>query len=341
MTGFRLIKCIIGAICLSFTLQVNAINYKKFIEKHDVDDITKNLKSDNPLDFWESLIETNEVYQKFLLDIQIGKAKEAQRRIALFPRFNPQYRPDVIPNMDKVCNDLLNHVGISDKIQLCIVADSTFNALSAYSDDGMVVALNIGVFMAKGITPEVIIAVAAHEYAHCWLDHLLQSEYAYTERERRDKALAGIATGLNIIAAGADAYSSAVLGTEPNTDQYVGEIAKLKTKVAKDLFRYRYRYAREQEYEADLIAYRFLEWAGYGGENYIELLKIIEANSNYSMMLIETQEGDSHPTVRDRISFLTYVQNHPEIRNTKNKRWKKIRKLHENSTIDGIDDIYN
>ena len=37
--------------------------------------------------------------------------------------------------------------------------------------------------------------------------------------------------------------------------------------------KYRYRYSRNEESEADIIAYRFMEQLGYGGENVLSMLK--------------------------------------------------------------------
>lgn len=319
-------------------LKTAAIDYKKFIEKHDVDEGTMNLRSDNPLDFWESFIANNETFHKFLRDIENGKGKDAQNRIAKFPRFNTKYRPEVMSEMSEMCNNIANAVGKATGIEMCIIDNDSFNAFSAYTDEGMAVVLNHGILTTKGITPEIIIGIAAHEYAHCWLFHILQSEHSYSKRKHRDKAIAGIAAGLSMIATAADAYTSANIGTESNAELYVDQIEKLEADIKEDLFKYYYRYAREQEYEADLIAYRFMEWAGYGGENYIEALKIFEANNDFLSMKIESEDDDTHPTIRERILFLTFVRDNPDIKNTQNEKIKKKRKIQDKF---GNDDIYN
>lgn len=348
LTNIKCLKSLrnfIGAICLKrificailllSVIHVKAFNYKKFIEAHDVDEVTMSLKSDKPLDFWESLTANNLSFQKFLENISIGNGKEAQRKVASFPRFNAKYRPEVILDMDETCDKLAGCVGKTDGIELCVVSDNTVNAFAAYSDRGMAVVLNSGIFSAKGVTPEIIIGIVAHEYAHCWLLHILQSEYTLSKRERRNKILAGVSAGLNAAAAGADAYASATLGTESNTEIYSQNILNLEKDIADDLYKYYFRYGREQEFEADLVAYRFMEWTGYGGEYYIEALKIIEANSRFSSMSIA--EDDTHPTLRDRIAFLTFVRNNPDIKNTKNKKLSNKKKKRE---MFNNDDIY-
>lgn len=66
--------------------------------------------------------------------------------------------------------------------------------------------------------------------------------------------------------------------------------------------KYRYKYSREQEVEADIIAYRFLEYMGLGGENYINALRAIgyENDAYYD-------DTSSHPTTEFRVKLLEYL----------------------------------
>lgn len=315
-----------------------AIDYKKFLEKHDVDVTTIKLKSDNPADFWLSLVDNNESLQEFYAELDKGKGKEAKKRIAGYPRFNPKYRPDVLSDLDGLCESITDSVGKIKNLEVCIIDDDEINAFSMLSDDGMVVGVNSGFLSAKGMTKEILYGIVAHEYAHSLLSHMMQTEYAYTKRKRRNKILEDLSAGMTAVSAGADAYTSSVLGTEYNADKYVEEVKRTKAESQINLFYHNFRYQREQEFEADLIAYRFLEWAGYGGDNYIEVLKILEANSDLSQVMLTADPDDDHPTTRDRIEFLTFVKNHPEIRNTQNDKIKKKKGLKEKL---GSDDIYD
>lgn len=317
------------------------INYKKFIEKHDVDTTTMKLVSDNPSDWWNAYIDGNMAYQEFQSNIKKkkGAEKEAQRITSLVPRFIPRLQSDVLDNANELCSTIQTAVGKDNDIELCIIDDPTFGAFSTYGEPGMTVVLHSGIFEAKGITDEIIIGIVAHEYAHCYLSHILQQEYSAAKKKRKNDLLVGFTQALNIIGAGADAYASAVAGTEANTDIYIQVSKDVQKKANLDLFAYYYKYAREQEFEADLIAYRFMEWAGYGGDTYIEALKIVEANEVYSRLF--ERIDDTHPTTRDRINFLEYVKEHPELINTNNGKIAKKRAERERIENDkNYDDIY-
>ncbi len=316
----------------------SAIDYKKFIEKHDVDASTKNLQSDNPTDFWISLIENNESFSTFKEEIETSKRKEAQNIIAKIPRFIPKYRKEVITECDEFISDIVHKVGKTNGLEICVIEDSSPNAFCAYSDEGMVVAIASGLLSAKGITENMIIGAVAHEYAHSCLLHILQSELAYNKRQRRNNALKAISAGLIAVEAGVSAYTNTTIGAGTHDVNYEECVNELERKASNDLFKFYYTYSREQEFEADLIAYRFLEWAGYDGANYIEVLKLLEANTTFTELEIEEQIDDTHPTLRDRIAFLTYVKNNPQIENKLNK---KLAKKKDQQKKFGNDDVYN
>ena len=65
--------------------------------------------------------------------------------------------------------------------------------------------------------------------------------------------------------------------------------------------KYRFRYDRGQESEADIIAYRFMEQMGYGGEHVLSLLKKIKEYYG------DTPGGkyDNHPTNLFRIQVIS------------------------------------
>lgn len=69
--------------------------------------------------------------------------------------------------------------------------------------------------------------------------------------------------------------------------------------------------------EADLIAYRFMEYLGASDE-YIDALSMLgtEQDKIYN-------DYSDHPKTSDRISFLKYVQTHPELGNKENDKLRK------------------
>ena len=61
-------------------------------------------------------------------------------------------------------------------------------------------------------------------------------------------------------------------------------------------------YGKKQEIEADIIAYRYLEWIGIGGDAYIQMLKLIDSD-----LEIFQNSGESHPLTSERIALLQYM----------------------------------
>lgn len=291
-------------------------NYKKFIEKHDVTWEVKNLPNNNVELFWSEHATKNPSFQKFIKDIlkEKGAEKEAFVNYNRIPKFDIYTNPLVLDSCENIINSLQNGVGNLNGIQVCIIDDDSFNAFTAPSENGHSIGLNFGILTHPDVTSEIVIGVLSHEYVHAVLQHILQSEYAKAKRKRRNDLLGGIAQGLNAISAGIDSYTDATLGKEPDITPHLKEIEKIEERKRSDLYKYHYSFNREEELEADLIAYRFMEWAGYGGDCYIEALKIIKANEDmYGLGNRALKVDDDHPLISERIEFLEYVKAHPEL----------------------------
>lgn len=332
-------KFLLFTITMLATFNMMAIDFKKFIEDHDVDEITMTLPNNDFVSFWESYVSNNMSFQKFLKDLNknMGAEKETIAALSKMTKFNPRYVPYVCNYRDELSHELASLVGDASGIELCVLDDLTLNAFSTYSDEGLIVAINSGLFDAKGSSKEIIVAVLAHEYAHSWLLHLAQSEYTDNKKKRKNKLMAGLSIASEALADAVKIYTSAAYGINPNPETPdIDKYDRIIEKSIVDNLKYHYRYAREQEYEADLVAYRFMEWAGYGGENYIEMLKLLEANNyDYYMNLIE-HDDDDHPLLRDRIEFLNFVKRNPDIKNKKNEKLKKKQQLYDKYANDDI-----
>lgn len=340
-------------ILLSFCMLVtaNAFGndfYKEFIEKHDIDDETKALKSDNPADFWKSMINNNQTFLQFVDNIQKNKGaeKEALSIVSQIPKFDIKYREEVLEYLQNTSDELFAQLGKIDGIETCIVSDKSINAFTTYSNNGMIVAMNLGLWAAKGMTNEILVGIAAHEYAHANLFHILRQSYEEAKRKRRNKLLAGIAIGVTGIGNVVSSIITAQSGIKTdNGETFDNTLYNTIKSYHEDLNKFHFKFSKELELEADLIAYRFLEWSGLGGENYIEAIKLIGSHNPEGY--IDDDESD-HPSHRERIEFLNYVRSHPEIGNTENAKIlnKKAKILKEqakkekfNSYFD--DPIYN
>ena len=71
----------------------------------------------------------------------------------------------------------------------------------------------------------------------------------------------------------------------------------------KNSYYFQFKYSREQELEADLIAYRYCEIMGIGGYAYILALELL--GDDFGSLKAEKQSD--HPTIAYRVAFLKYI----------------------------------
>lgn len=307
--------------------------YKKLIETYDVPEESKNLEEYNPTLFWNLMIEGNELLTKFLVDMEKnrGAEKEAIKKTSQLPRFYPEYDSSIIEEMQGFCDTILIHMGIADlglNCSLHIVYAEEANAFTALTEDGFAMCVTTGLLNKKGLNYKILMGYIAHEFAHGVLLHHIRDFYAAAKERRKNELIGGIAMGLQAVAAGAEAYTAGAYGIKPSGTDYGRIIDNIKRDVKYSTLKYSYKFSREQEYEADLIAYRFLENLGCG-EEYINGLRIL--GTQYDGLY---DEFSDHPTTTSRIAFLIYVKEHPEFGNKKNAKLRKQRTHQEK------DDIY-
>lgn len=296
--------------------------YKKLIETYDVSDETKNLEENKPAKFWNLMIEGNQLLNKFLADMKKnrGAEKEAIKKTSQLPRFYPAYDSSIVDDLQGFCDTILINMGIADlglNCSLHIVYADEANAFTALTDDGFAMCVTTGILNKKGLNYEILIGYVAHEFAHGVLLHHIRDFYEEAKERRKNELLGGIAMGLNAVAAGAEAYNAAAYGIKPSGTDYGKIIDNIGRDIKYSTLKYSYKFSREQEYEADLIAYRFLENLGHG-EAFINGLRIL--GTQYDSLY---DEFSDHPTTTSRIAFLTFIKEHPELGNKKNAKLKK------------------
>ncbi len=301
---------------------------KKFIEQHDVDNETKALKSDDPADFWTSMVKNHGPYQKFLNDCQ---KKRVKNRIIKFeeriPKFDVSDREMVLTDRQEICNRIISRLGLADSISCCIVNDANFNSFSAYAPEGYVIALSSGLLDAPGMTDEMIAGVVAYECAHIYLSHILQNAFLGGRIESDGSLGLGAVGGMLGGAFGGLLGGVVGGGIGGGIDGLISNNA-LNGNLPKgrNVSDYNINYYREMVLEADIVAYRFMEWSGIGGEHYIKLLRMIGANDPQGYLGDENSFYTCH---QERIRFINYVKDHPETGNKVND--KIMRKLKKKS----------
>lgn len=322
-------KRLVFSFCLIFSIfTCYGVNlekrYRKFIEKYDIDQAVKTIERGNASSFWDIMLKNNELRIKFLEDMEKNKGaeKETIEKTAQLPRFYPNEEEAIVDSLQGFCDTLLIDMGIKPlnlNCSLHIVEDSEPNAFTALTEDGFAICINTGFLNQEGVKYETLMGCVAHEFSHGILLHHARKFYADAKRRRKNELIGGFVTGLSILAAGVGAYYGVAAGIPTSATDFAGIILNISDSFDHLTEKYSFRYSREQEYEADLIAYRFMEYLG-GSDEYINALRMLgtEQDRLYN-------DYSDHPKTSDRISFLEYVQSHPEHGNKENdKRRKKI-----------------
>ncbi len=310
-------------IMLMVAFHANAGNvekqYKKLIEKYDVDRSAKNANPDQPSDFWTLALNGNHKLEKFKWDIlnNKGMEKEAIQKYNSLPHFYPEIDESIVTEMQGYCDSILNVMGITPldiKCALYIVNSDDVRAFTAPTDQGFAMCITTALLSRKGVNSDVVKGYVAHEFARGALQQELQKLYSDVRQNRKDKILTGLLAGAVI--AGNIALDSS---SDNNTYEYnfwdnvyserinqnVEEIIKKMPKEKTE--QYAFNYSKDQDAEADLLAYRFMQNIGLA-DDYITGLKVLGAA--YQQM---QNEVSYNPEASERIEFLNYVSSHPEI----------------------------
>lgn len=321
-------KYLLLILCFAVSLSTMSANtekqYKQYIEKYDVANEAKSVSNNSPTDFWRAMLDNNELFFKFARDLKKkrGAEKEALRKTDNLPRFYPQYDRSVVESMQGFCDTLLINMGIRDlpiKCSLHVVYSDEPNAFCALTEEGFAMCLTSGLFSLRGINYHMLMGYVAHEFVHGALKHQMRSFYADAKERRRNKLIGGIAIGLTAAAAGLETYNAAAYGIPPSGTDYEAVINNIETEVKVSTLRYSFKYSREQEIEAALIAFRFLENLGYG-EDFINSLRIL--GTDYDALYSDYSD---HPTISYRIRFIKFVQQNPGLGNKCNTKLRKER----------------
>lgn len=325
----HVMRNLVALLCLVSSLWAFAAGgekqYRKYIENYDVADQAKGLDSINPAVFWRTAIDNNGLFAKFVKDMEKnrGAEKEALRRTAELPKFYPEYDESIVENLQGYCDSLLTDMGIRDLGMDCslhIVYSDDPNAFTIHTEDGFAICVTTGLYFKKGVSREVLTGYVAHEFAHGALRHHTQQFYRQGKERRKNEVLGGIAFGLGIVGVivrdcctprSADDCPGREVVYIDNSDNNIGDDAKIST------LNYTFRYARGQEVEADLFAYRFMQHMGWGDE-FLNGLRIL--GTEYDCLYGESRD---HPTTSFRIEMLKYALAHPELGNRQNGKLLK------------------
>lgn len=292
----------------------NDKQFIKLIKKCDVPEVARCLASSEGTEqFWFNVLEDNPIIKNLLDDISKGKGceKEALKAINRMKLFNYRLDVDIVDELKGFCDTLVMDMGLPhDLVEMNIIYDTSPNAFTVLTDNGFAICLNTGLCEKLGFDYERIMSVAAHEFAHGAFMHHLRKEYEAAKNDRRNKIIGGISVGLAAVSNLANAYTSGMLGTEYDSSEFSRQYNHIAADIKNDSYKFRYMYGREQELEADLVAFRFMQFLGCE-KKYLEALQLITDSDMYFW----SAEDSDHPSTAYRLEFLDFVAKNPQYKN--------------------------
>lgn len=310
--------------------------FRKIVEKYDVPTEVRDLKGNSAAPFWETLMKYDMSYRKLCMDMEKNKGaeKEAERCIELLPRFNAQYVDWVDSTAQNYCDSISRVLGLNEEtpdFKLYFTNLSEPYSCSALGDDSFSVIVDRGLLDCKGFNEGMLMGIIAHEYSHGLLNHRLHNEYDMAKKKRRNRltnSLIAGAVGVATIAVAAT-LDDGTRGIQGGSLYYVDNSVNINAgqeNAVREITPYNYIFQKGQMLQADLIAFRLLEHLGYGGKEYINLLKLLENSQSqpdaYEDYILESGVK-GYPSLRYRIRFLEYVASHPELGNKMNEKIEK------------------
>lgn len=264
---------------------------------------------ENPSDFWNYVRSGNKSLQKYEKKKNSGLKRKTIEQISDYKmkdKIADRYRPDNPYNNENI-DSLLVY------IKRRILGGDTFPNRVMLIDNDYINALtntNGNFYIMGGLydilsSPEELIFVLAHEYTHYILKHIEQDIYQDKKTRRRNNIIGGIAGGLAVAGTTYMASQSRYIDTELSVNVNNQIIKSTENMVDLYTLYSGYRYSREQEFEADYIAFNFMKLFGDTSFAISTLEKIYVATG---MISDKTEKEDDHPSLLERIKFMKFLE---------------------------------
>lgn len=237
--SFIVILCLI----LAASIQMHAADhdFARFVARHDAADTVRTIDAAaHPDSFWVALARHDAARARFTEEMARNRRKgeRISQELGRSKLFDIEFRPEVDDSLQWLCDSLKSLLCPESDIAICAVSDLRAGAFATHSSVGGVIVIYSGTFEAKGSSFLRVLALAARECAHLWLDH-------HPRQIKED----------------IDGYD-----LNPYVEDF--EIG---------LEQFRTNFTEELEMEADLAALRFMEQAGHSPAEAIAALKLIGA----------------------------------------------------------------
>ena len=285
--------------------------FEDLIYQFDIYKYVNNLDNSKSDLFWNAVWRNNKRLNKLYKAITQEKtsALKAQNDLYNASLLSNEYYSNLSINGDYkfVADTLMNYIGIKSVFPEAEIYIINSDAINAYTCPNGKIYVTTGAIMCDSISVVGMVGICAHEAAHFFLQHSLDNAYRFRKRENRNKIISGVVSAID---ATANAYAQAngAVGNE-SWDDVNERMNNLIEEAENEAVKYKYKYSREQEIEADIIAFRYLQWLGLDEKEYINALKTIGYDNDKFY-----NDKSTHPTTKFRVKFLEYLEKHKEIK---------------------------
>ena len=306
ITRFFFLVCL---YVLFFSLQAgNNRQYEGIIKKYDIAYLLPSSEG-SAEDFWSSLENRHEGLYKYRKALAKKKKTAVEANYDLnmaLARVEPRYSEFQYLN-DAQAREFASRLNLiiegnnSNRLHFHLIFGLYPNAFC--TPRGHIYIYHTLVTTIEG-DASLLVGICAHEAAHYYLRHSARHLWAQKKEERKNNILAGISVGLMAASETMNAYNAGYYGYNYNSNlpAYISTVLAC-AKYDNNLFYF--KYGREQELEADIVAYRFLEYVGMDPMTYVRALMALGTDSDEYY-----DDWSDHPTISYRIGLLMYLGEH-------------------------------
>lgn len=324
----RLLFILVLISSLSANAKSRNIDFDYRIRELDVDSATRSLGPDAVGTYWQSAADGDVSLSLFDASMLASGGNEGRALDRVDELSIPEkyYSKAEMAEYQNYCDSMLLQVGVNDpNVVFKVLRSDDINLFSFVSEGCFVIAMTSALLENELVDDDMVKSYLAHEVAHWALCHPERKKYADVKKDNLALQF-GVHIAFGLIG---DLIYISEADTESNQGKkaYGGKKKKDREALAKvHTDKLMFHYSPEQVYQADLYACRLMQKMELSGPQIAGLALL---GTEY-----ESFRGKTHPEIKERISFLRYVNEHPEEVNTKNRKLakklaKKLEKLRE------------
>lgn len=300
---------------ISYPTQASAANPDKewldLLRKFDIRDSLS--KASSRTEFWRIARDNSASFNKAYKVAKSGRAKTIQRQMGIAIKdarenyIEEEYPYQIVTLLDSIRS--YSGIGGLYPEESKLFLDPSEYPNSYALPDGSVY-ITYGMLVKMDFNPNLLMAVYARELSHFVLQHSFLNMYRLNRLRLRKRIFNEL---FSVISIGLSRYADMQFSEIGFSTSIARNALDLTRASRRDISRKtvvdKMNYGRELEFEADIIAYRFLEFAGIETDTYLEMLRRLNSD-----LEIFSRDESEHPLTEDRIKLISILRSEPDLR---------------------------